>query len=713
MLGIGLGLPISGPIARPTARTDAAPLVMTASGWQLTATGGGGTTGSIQLERAGFAADGGAALHQVRHARTIPVRRAFPDHADTVPDTMALSDYVYASDTVPDATNVSTLTSPKPTARWVMPSRLVVGDTITWEMVAFHRDARADSAGIGRQVACVKVRATNGTASTGWQTVSETVVSTLAEDANPIEVYRGEIDVSALPDGIVWLEAEVYPWLGTAASVLTSAPEYDSRRFARRYFTKDTALAANPPYVYVAPGGDDAAGVCSTDPAVAAATPCLTVAGAFARALAATAVTGGKLDGVHIRIAGAVNSGTFPYAAGRRFEGGGIIVERAPDTTRANAVLTISGGFGPQLGHDGSLPAALPESAVIFRDLTVRRITAQGFGAGAAYQGRTHTLLLQMWNCTFENNAVQLSFHSPSGALAMFGVVFTGTSGNNFGQHAGMVRLHRGVTADDAGNVGGTDAYTIVGGRYKNPTFTPADGKEGLVLYGNSFPKLNVTVASVNSAAAGETIRDLVIVQNLFEYYDYRTNAALRISSDNGTGDTLGAVIMHNTMTGWGVAGRVNLFYDEAADSNRRTHLLARQVGNIFVQYNVKGDVFVGANQSRPDEAPFRTGNQSIIHGVGMEGNFHQFQTAQDESEAPLFYGVGSVAPVSKTVRNDALFVDYRGSPSQYGTGTGGGDYRLQSESPARGIVAEPVLAFDLAGVARNSGAQAAGCHAS
>jgi hypothetical protein len=51
------------------------------------------------------------------------------------------------------------------------------------------------------------------------------------------------------------------------------------------------------------------------------------------------------------------------------------------------------------------------------------------------------------------------------------------------------------------------------------------------------------------------------------------------------------------------------------------------------------------------------------------------------------------------TVRNDPLFVNYQGVTSA--AGVGGGDYRLQSGSPARFMVTTPCLSHDLAGEAR------------
>jgi len=64
-------------------------------------------------------------------------------------------------------------------------------------------------------------------------------------------------------------------------------------------------------------------------------------------------------------------------------------------------------------------------------------------------------------------------------------------------------------------------------------------------------------------------------------------------------------------------------------------------------------------------------------------------------------------------VRNDPLFVSYQATVNASTAGAGGGDYRLQAGSPARGRVSRRGLAFDLAGAARpTSGLDACGAYA-
>ena len=55
---------------------------------------------------------------------------------------VSLSDYVYQGETLSGATNGSTVVSPKPIAAWVNIERQLIGNTVTVEIVAGHRDAR-------------------------------------------------------------------------------------------------------------------------------------------------------------------------------------------------------------------------------------------------------------------------------------------------------------------------------------------------------------------------------------------------------------------------------------------------------------------------------------------------------------------------------------------------------------------------------------------
>jgi hypothetical protein len=120
------------------------------------------------------------------------------------------------------------------------------------------------------------------------------------------------------------------------------------------------------------------------------------------------------------------------------------------------------------------------------------------------------------------------------------------------------------------------------------------------------------------------------------EYTSAAQAAALRISGDSDTGSNTHVVIHNNTFAGFFINGRGNLFYEDG--TTPRTSRLHSLKGNIHVQINTKGDVFVA------DGA--RTGNWAYLHGVGCEGEFSQCVDADSggigSSFAQAYPGLGA-----------------------------------------------------------------------
>lgn len=672
-------------------------------------------TKPVKVLRLGFDANGAPAHYtdtlyaMTREAAFYPSTTSMSAPTWTA-GSVALSDEIYSTDAiVPYAQNSANLASPKPTAAWMMPYRLVVGNTVHWEVAAWHRDGRNN-----RQVACVRVRAvdsSNSANATPWQTVSATAISTLCEDVNPVEVFRGDLTISGLPDNILFhLEAEVYPWIGGAASVLTTTGVTDPRKFGPRHFTRDTGRAANPPIVYVSPSGNDSTGVCSTNDATAAATPCLTVQGAITRAIAATGVTGGKVDGLRVRIAGTVAMGTHNGAIHRNQSSGAIIIERGTGTARASAIVQQSAAIGFNLGGTGFLNPLLTSAAVVFFDASYQRTAIGQIALGAT--GIMSNV--QLWNTAFDNGNISGAWlvNGATSTLRTYGVAVTNYNGN-FTYTTGHIQpLFRGLNCPTAIPEG-----TCIVGSYVAGAGTRLEPEKGFIFYANKVTEMSLAnaVVSVNSTSAGQTVTDVVIVQNLFERRDASGTRTMNISGDGQNGGVVGAVIAHNVSTGYGLTGRWNVEYDESSGTNRRTHRYNRFIGNIVSQLNTKSAVFVATIQGSPSEAVNRHGNWPFAHGAGCAGNFAMFATQQPSSESQIYPGIGSNIGGSATSRNDPLFVSYAGTGGSGGTpsaGAGGGDYHLQADSPAKGIVPVAAFGFDYAGNARGSGAQDAGLYA-
>lgn len=732
-LGLGLNNVRTGAGGTPTP-TPAPISAMAADGWQSTmASPTDVALTPFSVSRQGFDATGTATTITDTFYTGKRVRQPYPSQGSFTATSVALTDYMYSTDSATGVTNNSTEISPKPVCAWVMPARLLTGNTVHWEIIAFHRDFRSN-----RQVACVKVRANDGTNQTAWQTVATTSISTLVDDPNPIEVYQGDLTLTGITDGgEYWLEAEVYPFIGAdnATYSLSSVRKTEgentagatAREFGRRYFLKDTARAAAPPLAYVSSTGNDTTGVWSTNAATASATPYLTVGGALQGITAAgnTAATGSKVDGCEIRVVDTVNIGAVTTARTQNLAC--PIITRAPGTTRANAIITL--GASLRARFTAGLNASTGgEGAILFKDMSFNRTLTS-----TTIQGEAANFLdVALWNVNWTAQSGVSANHLSSAHIRYFGLVFSGAGAIYLNAAtANQIRLIRGVTVDMQNVV--MEQFITIGSsitRSGGPA-TRSSTTLGGIVYNNKFLNPNNTPGTQpinfdgNSGDGNVTITGIVIWQNLIEdRYTNTASKALAVSSDavgttSGLANTVHTIVGHNTVTGYGSAGRFNLFYD-TNDTLPRTHKLHRIIGNILPQINVKGDVFFGVGGGTNPET--RLGHFAFHHGVGCQGNFafYKVNSGTALSEEQAYAGPGTTIGTSATdpvVPTSTVFTAYAGPEGSAGSvtnsgGTGGGTYTLASGSPAKNIVTQLGCAYDLAGSARGTTTANAGAYA-
>lgn len=664
-----------------------------AAGWKIQdATPSDLALDPITVSRGGYDTAAALTTHSQTLYTTKRVRQAYPNHASFTTDEVALSDYVYSTDTISGRVNSSAAVSPKPIAAWVMPHRRLVASSVVWEICAFHRDAR-----LGTQVACVKVRGNDGTTQTSWQTVSTPTVSTTVEDANPIEVYTNTLDVSSLANGAFWLEAEVYPWFGSASTVLKSEDNYaavvDTREFTRRWFRKSSASTQ---YIAVASTGNDATGVTSTTEATAIATPCLTVAGAMKEAHDTLGATDGALDVVKIVIVDGVSLGTVVFTGSYKQDVSAVTITRATGTTRANAIVTTSASWAP----DFDSHTTINEGAVVFEDMTFK------LGAAHSINGATGVrLCVQFVNCNFDANSQASSLRGGSlSDISYFGCIFSNMPASNTNPLAttggGKIRMFRGCTINM--NARGPEAWLTLGNtisNYQSPGVSDVT-VSGTIWYNNKYTGgtgSNAAISLTNTTGAGANYGAFAVVQNLVEWTSTTSYPSIQLAPTSDEGEIVHAVVHHNTCAGYDLYGRWNLFYDEDA-TVQTNHEFISFKGNLGTQLNTKGDVFA-TDGTRIGQFPF-------THGVGCEGNYSS-EAAAAASEMQSYPGIGSL------IANGApLYTTNQATTVGPVAGAGGGVYTLQGGSSALNILSGPVLKYDLAGSARGSGTQDAGCYA-
>jgi hypothetical protein len=671
--------------------------------------------------RAGFNANADATTYLDTLYVTRKVRQPAPNDASASASTYALSDYVYADDSLVGATNSSSLHSPKPAARIVTLDRGVLGNAIggsSWpvEIVAGHRDAR-----LGREVACVVYKITDGTTVITVK-VSAPTLSTNPHDQTSVTVFAlPETDISSLADGLITLDAEVYPWVGVAASVRKTTDSTNDYEFTSQYWRKNPTLAASPPIAYVDPAAaDDLTGVVSTTEATAAASPFKTIKGAADAADTSLGGTANGIDGLIIKLLDGTHV-PASWGASRRQKIARVTITRAPTSTSRAAVIISPGAavWSPNL--TGSLVSPLARGALHFKDVQITRAGVQSICNGGSW--------LDLENVGFSPGAqTNNNLIGSSVMLRINGMTPTGATGTNqrWGPQTNpRMVLIRGYNGELFCPL---ERICLVGNALDKPTginMQPAAVTlpENHVVAYNKVYRINTNILAGNESNAD--VKDYFWSYNQFEWITTTSGHALSVSNDGMSYSNDHVIQHHNTYVGWNVMGRENLHYDEGATP--RLSRLASYYGNIHVAAFTKGDRFRYTNEANPEgftsgSPSTRLGNWAFLYGVGCNYNFSQFTTngpLVSDNQAQVYQGRGSDIGVtwnnaSQTTRLDPLFVDNKGTKSIFeatgagsattaNAGLGFGDYRLQSGSPAKSKVLAPIRPYTLDGVAVGS----------
>lgn len=674
---------------------------------------------SFQVQRAGYDTTGSPTTYTQSMVITQRVRLPYSSTNQTLPLlltplTCALSDVLVTSDVVPGATNTSTMVMPKPIVNWSMHARKLVGNTLTLEVTGNHWAARN-----GLPFAAVIFSVTDGV-NTVTATARAMTVSGHSGDKAAVQVYQATIDITSLNTGLITANAQVFPWIGGSASVANSATDSTvPREFSPRYFYKNVALLTTPPLAYVSSTGSDTTGVVSTTAATASATPFLTVQGAINGLIAATAVTGGYVDGCRIRVkAGTVSMGASATVA-RAQKCAALVVEADPATaTAATAIVTQSASWRARLGV-GTLIGGLTEGAIAFSNITVQR-TANV----AMWNGESANAL----NVMLSNNAI-LDLGSFTGTtlanshLWLDGVTAVNAATGALNAGAYEIRMVRGLSI--SAGYGGIEGWLVLGCKLTSPgqmTFGTRT-ESGRIIQFNYVTDPQSTADWVYVGAAANASQ-VSVSCNLIEVLHTTTSTcSMRASGDSATGNLTHVLFDNNTVaTGHYQAGRFNFCYDEL-QGTVRTHIFTRVKNSVIGAYYIKGDYFVGANgNGSPNitDAPNHIGNWAPEYGVNYLNLYTLFSNTganlEGMQQGPIFKGFGSslaqtMATPQFSLAAGVTWTNWQANNTNPSTGAiiagaGGGDYTVPSGSPLIGTVnaVDEVFTYDLAGVLRTRG---------
>ncbi len=644
----------------------------------------------VPMARQGFNSSGAPTTVNEIVFTTKRVRQPWPNHLGPLtPNTVALTDFVYATDVIDNVTNNSILTSPQPIANWSIVDRRVVGNSLYLEIVAFHRNG----------VACVEFSASDGVNPPVTALTATPIVSAIPGDRFAVIVYAVTLDIASLNDNSnITCNAKVYPRVGGASSVRDSAASSVAREFSPRVWRKNTTRFANPPLVYIASGGNDTTGYVGTDSGLAAASPCLTLTGAINRARTVLGTGAGSLDGLRVRF----TAGTWSLSASPTANtvNAAVVLEPAPGVAKTDVIWEV-----------GASNISVACTYAHYLGITIRRV-----GASTLFATTNGHFTLDNCILNMNGNTGALSSTGSCGVFVVGGCEFQNwASGSALNAGTLEVRMIRGLVAGThAANIATemflclgcnlTGMYQVNGARTYSGAIV-AFNRLGRVGAGNAILASGGTVDAVITGAA--------FIQNLVEWTSATASSQLFISGDGNTANTNHILVWHNTFVGFWNHGRANIFYDETP-GDPRTHTLMSMVGNIHVSINTKHDVFAGANLALAD-ASSRTGGWSYMYGVGCRNEFIRYNSAAGtglgDSFSQAYAGPGSVFGTSKTGAGiDPLFTTYLGTTQAEAAGTGGGTYTLQVGSPARNFVPNSPVPFDLTGAAR-SGTVAAGAY--
>ena len=694
MLKLGLGLGIGS--ARRSRSISFAPLSsVTNLGWSAiypsppAAFDPSSSPEYLSVTRSGYDGTGSVTTFDENVVVTARVREPYPDQDTLTTDTVSLSEPVFASDTLVDITNSSTLVAPKPVCVFSRPDHTLVGDTVDVAVCAFSGMPKG-----GEPVAAVVFSATDGT-TTVTQTVTEMSVSDwgVADAGGKVLEYAASIDVSSLNDDVeITVDAKVYPHVGAQYADssrnldFNNMGEGSNRRWTtQRFYRKSTHV---PIYAYVSTTGNDLTGMTSTTTAIAEASPFATIAAAVD---AIQAADGSRVDGHVVRLmagthqewGGATSSAVAQYSY--------LTIERGPAATRDTVILQ------PTADTD-----VLDVDYIKFTGITMQRVSDYQFNVPVGANRPIEATYASTWvhDCVVDNIGY-------TGTQRFFSTSFEGVWTQNLCQNIGdlfdtqkqLFTSLRGNDLEDTAN--GIEVSAFIGNRLQDCTPAIAtDGPDvvrddGSVIAFNQF--LDCEYPILLSTALIEY--GAAIIQNLFEVTGSTENRCIQWGAEStAPANTMNNIIvMHNTVAAQGDSGRVNLFYDDdPGNIHYFTNTYVR--GNCFGQLNIKTDVFSatlnGAN----------VGNWHARYGSGYSGNWTQ-STEEFNQEFP---GMSSDIPDGDYTYTgyDFTFENYQGvtydGVSSPVAGAGGGDYHLSAGSRGEGGTPR-YLTFDLEGYTRDA----------
>jgi hypothetical protein len=602
--------------------------------------------------------------------------------------------------------NLSATAYTKPLFGWINPQQDLAGATANVECVAFHRHATG-----GRQAACIKFTATDGTTTSPVVTVAATALSSRITQGNIPEVWKAALDMSSLAQATMCtVNAKVYPWLGDASSVLdlsvdgaawpTALAQTQLRVF------NDRTGGYGGAFAYVQNGASG--GTVSITAATARAAPFPTIEAALNAITAFNNANKGHNDfgGGTVRVmdSGVATTITINGAPGNAFGATWLNIEKDPAATFS---VTITWGSQQQW----------PQMVRWRGGLIIANTGPRTFLGNDEANG------LFCWDGITIGTGVEITWHA---IKYLYNVTATGkpSSLNGFPGTTYAIASAMGIVIPQGVNPQASDvsslsnALVMVGNQLPDTGVSNTSasyGDDGRIFYNNRF---YFCIMTSNNAVVANT-KGLANVQNLYETDAVPNNIAMNFFADGDVTTISNYIDFHNTAIG----ERCSRMYNDVAGTMTAPNGCVKMGVSKYTvidDYNIKSDTHI---QAGGFGAP---GNWAFSYSVGNAGNVSLYGSkggalpTNDNSDN--FMGNAWLPSSEPSLIADlgmtttaimALFTNYTVGPQA--TPARGGNYQpintaavLKSRVPA----GKSILQFDIAGNLRKTdGTGAAGAY--
>jgi hypothetical protein len=570
------------------------------------------------------------------------IRLPYPNQASLSADQVALSDFIYAGETISGSpVNNSARAYPKPVSMWLNHDREAAkASTHTVRLAVAHGYARN-----GKPVAAVKFLVSDGT-TTVEQLVSALSLKAYAASGMSVPHYAAAMDLSTLAQGaLLTVDAIIYPWVGVPFQISVDADAYPSVNLTTLRLLNDRTGAYGTAYAFVdATLGNNGTAVTSSNPATAAAAPYATIAAA------ATAIT-------------AYNSANF----GRSTDAGGGIIRLV------EGVHTHASSFKTS-GASVSIPLVIEAADLSKTATTVLQDNTTGVTNGTPVMLKLKGLTLrkQGASITFidsssgssgrlicEDCIWDLNGKSSYAAWVYRVGIFTQINCSGYaGQPAAFGTSYKTSIAIGCANCTADSTYHVVGCKGGGLQAKSASGSmpatAGMFLgWSTCYASSGGNRIVGNDVPQGA--RGCAVVGCTFESWGTHNAAVMQMAADNNTMAVENCIVMGNTIIG----DRANLLYLETGNAEKSGFIKF----NVFRNMNIKSDVFASNGAD--------IGNWSARYKAGWSHNYAP-QYASNGAGYSATQWLGEIPSLGEVVGGTP---NYTADRSHDGDNTGLGDY--------------------------------------